>query len=92
MEAQSTGAALQAPPVDGYTNVTVYSIQGGGRILSNGTGTYSEIGVFSCGPFSDDKPIIGQFYNITGNSQGGTHSFPGYKCVHSGPTSDFKQP
>lgn len=48
----------------------------------------SSIGVFSCGPFSEnDYPEIGKTYNITGNHN---LNLPGWKCVHSGPTSDFK--
>jgi len=70
-----------------YTNVTVHPIQHQGT-LRNGTGTMSAIGVFSCGVFDEgDQPVIGNYYNITGSNG---LNLPGWKCVHSGPTSDFK--
>ena len=86
---KTAAPALSAPPVNQYTAVAVHPIQHSGN-LNNGTGTLSEIGVFSCGPFtSGDLPVIGQFYNISGTSGGKTYQFPGWKCTHAGPTSDF---
>jgi hypothetical protein len=80
-------------PANKYTNVHVTPIQGGSGSLSGGNGTYSTFGVFSCGDFdSKDRPEIGKFYNITGTFSGTTYNFPGMKCVHSGATSDFKDP
>ncbi|HVZ39314.1 MAG TPA: hypothetical protein VHI13_08565 [Candidatus Kapabacteria bacterium] len=81
-----------ANPVGHYTRVIVRSIQGSGD-LTDGTGTYSEFGVFSAGPFSaGDLPTVGHHYNISGvfDGDGKTYEFPGVQCTHSGKTSDFK--
>jgi hypothetical protein len=77
-------------PEGAYINVKVVPINGRGN-LSNGTGTLSAAGIFSCGHFaSGDLPEIGKSYNIAGEHQGRLYEFPGWKCTHSGPTSDFK--
>lgn len=80
-------------PTGHYTDVTVHPIQGHGGTISGGTGTYSDIQVFSCGPFpAGDRPAISGFYNITGKMNGNTYQFPGVQCTHSGGTSDFRDP
>ncbi len=81
-------------PEGHYRAVRVVDILTGGTLLTGGTGTSSAIGVFSCGEFPiADRPIIGDVprYNITATLDGGTMHGPyPFKCVHSGPTSDFK--
>jgi hypothetical protein len=79
------------PPEGHYTHVNVHPIQHIGS-LSDGTATVSSIGVLSCGPFTDDRPVIDDHYNINGvfDGDGQTYQFPNYVCTHSGPTSDFK--
>ncbi|MBO6604033.1 MULTISPECIES: hypothetical protein [Paracoccaceae] len=80
-------------PTGQYTDVRVVAIQGHGGNISGATGTYSNIKVFSCGPFPpNDRPAIDGFYNITGKHNGQSYSFPGVKCTHSGGTSDFRDP
>ena len=80
-------------PEGKYTNVKVVSIQHGSGSLSGGTGTLSAINVFSAGTFpGDDRPAVGEFYNISGEHNGTRHEFPGRKCTHSGGTSDFQLP
>jgi hypothetical protein len=72
-----------------YTNVTVVPIAGSGT-LHNGTGTCSATNTFSAGMFAgNDLPQIGGFYNITATHAGTVYNFPGWRCAHSGPTSDF---
>lgn len=81
-----------ANPEGKYKNVNVIPITGTGS-LSNGTGTLSSFGVFSCGDFGkDDLPEVTKIYNINGvlESNGQTYQFPGWNCVSAGKTSDFK--
>lgn len=75
-----------------YTNVSCYPITGRGGHLNSGTGTYnSGSKVFSCGPFSStDLPQLEAFYTLSGYVGVRRYDFGGMKCVHSGPTSDFK--
>jgi hypothetical protein len=81
-------------PEGHYTGVRVVDILTGGTLLTHGTGTSSAIGVFSCGEFAvGDRPAIGDVphYNITATRDGGAvHGPSPFKCVHSGPTSDFR--
>ncbi len=78
-------------PEGQYTNVIVHPIQNGQGQLSNGTGTFSSFGMFSCGTFSQDNlPEIDKFYNISGYHNGTKYDFPGWVCKNSGATSDFK--
>lgn len=79
-------------PIGQYTDVKVTPIQGGPGSLTGGTGTFSDTYVFSAGKFdSNDHPKIGEFYNITGKFGGSFYEFLGWKCTHSGQTSDFKE-
>ena len=81
-------------PEGKYTKVKVVNIQSGPGALNDGTATLSSIGVLSCGTFSsNDLPKIDDHYNITGVSDVDkqTYTFANYTCVHSGPTSDFKE-
>jgi|SRR5215213_3594501 len=79
-------------PVGKYTKVAVHPIQGGDGTLSGGTGTLSDIGVFSCGDFdSGDRPKVDKYYNLSGDKDGSFYEFPRWKCVASGKTSDFKE-
>ena len=85
------GGALQFPE-GRYTDVRVYPIQGGSGSLSGGTGTYSSFGTFSAGMFSpNDLPRVGDHYNISATCNGVNYQFPGWKCTHSGSTSDFRE-
>jgi hypothetical protein len=83
-------------PSGHYTQVYVTPIQSqSGTLRPPSTGTYSDIGVFSCGDFThNDWPVNATYYNISAkyDGDGQTYSFPGVKCVHSGKTSDFKKP
>jgi hypothetical protein len=80
-------------PEGQYTNVKVNSIQHGSGSLTGGTGTLSAIDVFSAGMFpAADRPVIGEFYNISGDHNGTRYDFPGRRCTHSGGTSDFQEP
>ncbi|MFD9736815.1 hypothetical protein [Umezawaea sp. NPDC059074] len=76
-------------PEGHYTNVSVTPITGSGT-LRNGTGTCSATGTFSAGTFAaNDLPQVGTLYNITATNNGTVYNFPGWRCAHSGPTSDF---
>lgn len=80
-------------PEGQYTKVHCHDITGVGGNLRGGTGTFTEsTQTFSCGPFSsDDRPKVGSFYNLNGEHKGKQYDFPGWKCTHSGSTSDFKE-
>jgi hypothetical protein len=79
-------------PAGPYTNVHCYDIQHSGGEISDGTGTYLG-GTFSCGPFADnDHPKVDSFYNLNGEVDKKWYEFPGWKCVHAGTTSEFRQP
>lgn len=80
-------------PEGKYTRVSCHPITSPSGNLGNGTGTYTEsTKTFSCGDFhSIDLPEIGGIYNLSGMINGRTHNFPGWKCTHSGKTSDFKE-
>ncbi len=74
-----------------YTDVHCYDITGVGGNLTHGTGTYNN-GTFSCGPFPQhDRPRVGSYYNLNGLVGNNRHEFPGWKCVNSGATSDFRE-
>ena len=82
------------PPSGKYLNVSVYSILDHSQLLSGGTGTYSEIHIFSCGEFTAGYfPVVGgkDRYNITGTHGGTFYDFNKMSCIHSGKTSDFKE-
>jgi hypothetical protein len=77
-------------PEGGYTDVKVVPINGSGSLVG-GTGTCSATSTFSAGMFDrGDLPQIGAFYNIWASHSGNLYHFPGWRCVHSGPTSDFR--
>ncbi|HKS29529.1 MAG TPA: hypothetical protein VJS44_17000 [Pyrinomonadaceae bacterium] len=80
-------------PEGQYTDVYCHPISEPYGSLSKGTGTYTEsTKTFSCGAFSaNDLPKVGAFYNLNGVYQGKRYEFPGWKCVHAGTTSDFKE-
>ncbi len=78
-------------PVGAYTEVHVSDITKVGGEITNGTGTYTATGIFSCGPFAaDDRPVVDSRYNITGKNGTTTYEFPGVACVASNQTSDFR--
>lgn len=80
-------------PQGHYTTVRCHDIQGAGGRLKDGTGTFTHAThTFSCGPFSaDDLPQVDSYYNLNGEHAGNYYEFPGWKCVASGQTSDFKE-
>ena len=91
MEAMLGGQAAVGPEGH-YTQVYVVDPLTGEILLRNGTGTMSSFGMFSCGQFQRDSlPGIDRTYKITATGPDGQpHQFI-LKCVHSGPTSDFRE-
>lgn len=78
------------PPEGNYTNVRVVNVQNGPGSLRDGTGTFNGTTKVSCGQFdANDLPALNEFFKITGEHAGTVYEFPGYKCTHSGATSDF---
>jgi hypothetical protein len=78
------------PPEGHYTKVKVINSQHGPGALTDGTGTFNGTTIMACGPFDpNDLPALNEFFNINGEHAGVRYEFPGYKCTHSGPTSEF---
>lgn len=80
-------------PEGHYDKVHCHDIQGAGGKITDGTGTFTHsTKTFSCGPFPpDNRPKVDSFYNLNGEHEGKRYDFPGWKCTHSGGTSDFKE-
>jgi hypothetical protein len=86
---QDTGDGGLEFPEGFYTDVKVVPINGSGSLIG-GTGTCSATNTFSAGMFSSgDLPQVGAYYNIWASHLGNLYHFPGWRCAHSGPTSDF---